>query len=223
MPHTQSRYQMDLGFTDGRAFSGPGDVNVIITAGTAPLTRNAAGDISFNLAISSTISFLINVTQQVVRRTGFGEDLQEQFGGAGISASAQPQFYRPDVIPGMATAQQLQPRTALKVKGFKLLSFDVIYSVISATLTSINVRVDQTIIQNAVGVASTVVLANGANGLSTAASGTPFVTNVALAAAQQVYRTSVDQSLWIEFALSTPGTGTARFYGVDLLLEYNYN
>ena len=220
MAHTEGRYQQDLGFTDGRVFAPPNDIHF---SGTTVLTRNAAGDWSLNQAVSLTVNYAVNVAELIARRTGFGEDIQEQFGGTGIPGSAQTQVYRPDVIPAMNTAQQLQPRTALKLKGYKLLSFDVIYQITTAALTTHTVRVDQTVHVNNVANAITSVLASGANGLATAVQANPYVTNVPLAAGQQIYRTGLDQALWIELTVTTPGTGTYKLYGFDLLVEYNFN
>src|SRR6267378_2666598 len=202
MPHTQSRYQQDLGFTDGRVFLGPGDVVVSNSTGAANnpiVTRNAAGDWSLTrtAAGAETLNIAANLTNAIIRRTGFGEDLQEQFGGTGIPGSAQPQVYRPDVIPSMSTAQQIQPRTALKLKGLKLLSIDSIFRVTVVNLTSNNLRVDQTLFVN------NVVPAN------------PYVQNLGLPAAQQIYRTLVDQEVWIEATIVMANTGKLDFYGFD--------
>jgi hypothetical protein len=220
MPHTQSRYQMDLGFTDGRLMAGPGD---IVFSGTTALTRNAAGDWSINQGVGQTVQYAVNVNTVLMRRTGFFEDLQEQFGGSVVPGSAQPQNYRPDVIGAMAAAQQLQPRTAFKIKGYKLNSFDVIYQANAADLTSINVRVDQDAVVDNVAIGPTAVLANGANGLIVTNRANRRVINVALPANQQIYRNLADTSLWIELAAVTPGGGTFRLYGIDLLMEFNFN
>jgi hypothetical protein len=223
MPHTQSRYQQDLGFTDGRVFLGVGDLVWDVLA-QAAITRNAAGNWSINhVAAANTTNFACNLTNAIMRRTGFGEDLQEQFGGTGIPGSAQVQVYRPDVIPAMAAAQQLQPRTALKVKGIKLLSFDVIYFIGTAALTAHTCRVDQANFVNNVALAPTVVLASGANGLATATQANPYVTNVPLLAAQQIYRNSVDSELWIEVSVQAAATSVYNLYGFDCLCEFNYN
>lgn len=220
MPHTQSRYQQDLGFTDARVFLGLGD---LVNSANGVLTRNAAGDWSYNQAASLAGIYAANLTNALIRRTGFGEDLQEQFGGTGIPASAQPQVYRPDVIPSMNTGQQLQPRTALKLKGLKLLSMDVVYLITGAALTLHTIRVDQSNFANNVALAPSVVLANAANGLATAVQANPYVTNVPLGAAQQIYRNSVDSELWIEVAATTQAAGAYRLYGFDCLCEFNYN
>lgn len=223
MPHTQSRYQQDLGFPDGEVFAAPGDF-VWSAVANAAIVRVAAGNWVLQQASSLTVIYAVNLTTLMLRREGFGEDLQEQFGGGGIAGSAQQQFYRPDQSAGMSTGQQITPRTALKVKGFKLLSFDVVYQTGTLALTSINVRVDQTVFVNNTLPAITSVLANGANGLSTAVPSTgPFVTTVNLLAAQQIYRTLEDAQLWIELAVVTPATSTFNLYGFDCDIEYNFN
>jgi hypothetical protein len=221
MPHTESRYQQDLGFTDAYFFIPAPDF--ISTGAAATLTKNAVGDISWNVAASLAAVFDVHVTDGQLTRTGFGEDLQENFGGTGIPASAQPQFYRPDVIGAMNTAQQLQPRTALKVKGFKPLSLKVVYLITGAALTLHTIRVDKTIYANNVANAITSVIANGANGLATATQANPYVTAIAFPAAQQVYNISDLSQLWIEIASTTQIAGAYRLYGVEFTVEFNYN
>lgn len=222
MPHTQSRYQQDLGFTDGRIFLGPGDLVSVATVAPA-IVRNAAGDWSLTrtAAGAETLNIAANLLNAIIRRSGFGEDLQEQYGGTGIPGSAQAQIYRPDVIPAMNTAQQLQPRTALKIKGVKLLSIDAIFRVTVVNLTSNNLRVDQALFANNVAPAITAILAPTA--LNTVVQANPYVQNISLAAAQQIYRNLVDQELWIEATVVMANTGKLDFYGFDCLVEYNYN
>jgi hypothetical protein len=222
MPHTQSRYQQDLGFTDGEMFLGVGDV-VVNVAANAPITRNGPGDWSFNQGVSLTVIYAVNLTNAILRRSGFGEDLQEQYGGTGISGSAQQQFYRPDISSGMATAQELQPRTGLKVKGFKLLEFDVIYQVSTLALTSQSIRVDQSNFTNNVVMVPTAVLAPGANGLQTGVQAGQYVTTIIIPVAQQIYRVSNDSELWIDLTVITPATSTYKLYGFDCDVEFNYN
>lgn len=232
MPHTQSRYQQDLGFTDGRIFVGPGDVALI--SGTAPLTKNAFGDYSFNLGNSATCVFAFNLAQAILRRVGFGEDLQEQFGGGGIPASAQPQAYRPDQIPSMSTGQQITPRTALKTKGFRLLSLDFVYLIAGATITTNQFGLATTKFANNVANSITSIVAIAANGLATATQANPYVTTYTLSAANQQaisnvtggiqgYLLLADNNLWIEWDMTTGASGTARCYGVDVSFEYNFN
>jgi hypothetical protein len=220
MPHTSSRYMQDLGFNDVALFCGPGDL--IVNGANGVLTRNAAGDWSYNQAASLTAIYAVNVSGMLQRRVGFFEDLQEQFGGAGIAGSAGPQG-RPDTFGSMNTAQQITPRTAFKLKGYKMFGFDVIYQISTANLTSQSLRVDQSVFVGGAVMAPTSVLAAGTNGLAVAFSANQYVTNVVLPIAQQIYRIAEDGELWIELTVVTPVTSTFKLYGFDLDLEINYN
>src|SRR5207245_2321547 len=117
-----------------------------ITSGTsAPTTptRNGVADFSWNFGASlGPINFSCSLLGDMATRTGFGEDLQEQFGGTGIPASAQQQIYRPDVSAGQSTGQEITPRTALKIKGIKPLSFKLTYLITGAALTAHTCRID---------------------------------------------------------------------------------
>lgn len=223
MSHTESRYQMDLGFTDGRIFLGAGDVIAVGSVAAPVVTRNAAGDWSLTrtAAGAETLNIAGNLLQAILRRTGFGEDLQEQFGGAGIAGSAQVQQYRPDVLGAMSAAQQLQPRTALKLKGIKLLSVDSIFRVTVVNLTTNTLRVDNTVFVNNVAPAVTAVLAP--TGINTVVQANPYVQNTPLAGAQQIYRITPDQNLWVEMTAVMANTGKLDFYGFDCLCEFNFN
>src|SRR5215469_3578899 len=214
MPHTESRYQQDLGFTDGKIRGTVGDL--VFTGATLAVTRVAAGQwgIVLGTPAAQANTFALNVSNQILRRTGFFEDTQNQFRGTtGIPASAQPQFYRPDVIGSMNTGQQLQPRTALKTKGYRLLSFDVIYMITTLAATSSTCRVDLCQFSNNVAPAVSSILASAANGLQTATQANPYVTNVPLAANQQIYRTLTDSDLWIEVVITGAATTNLTFYG----------
>lgn len=238
MPHTASRYQQDLGFTDGRVFASAGELALFSSAGSFTVTRTAAATWSV-LAAVNTVGFIaINVTNQILRRTGFFEDTQNAFGstfgsglqgfvagpsgspGVGIPGSASPQG-RPDTLGAMAAAQQIQPRRALKVKGFKLLGFDVIYTVTANPITTITSRVDQALFVNGQAIAITNVLPSAANGLQTAVSATPYVINTVIP--NPVYSNIADQQLWVEIGLTEPAAGTSNFFGIDLIVEYNFN
>src|SRR5271155_3810305 len=148
MPHTEGRYQHDLEFNDARMFVAAGDLVNVTSGGTSTLTRTAAGNYNYAIAASTTTFFAVNITNLLIRRTGFSEDTQNLFGAANpnspaataIPGSAQPQVYRPDQIPSMNTAQQIQPRRQFKVKGYRLLSFDSIYSLAVVAATTLQSR-----------------------------------------------------------------------------------
>lgn len=234
MPHTEGRYQQDLAFNDARIFAGAGDVVNTTSAGTSALTRTAIGNFNYQISASTTTFFAINVTNQVLRRLGFFEDLQEQFGGGGIPASAQPQLYRPDVLGSMAAGQQLQPRTQFKIKGFRLLGFDVIYTVAGAAFNTLQSSLYLTQIKNNVAVAPVAIIAQANNGLTNIVQANPYVINLALTTAQEQaisnvagsppgYLNQADQQLWLECEIVTGGSATGVFYGFDLQVEYNLN
>src|SRR5271163_3045919 len=237
MPHTEGRYQHDLEFNDARVFIAPGDLNV--SGAGATLTRNAGGNWSFSIAVASTIFISVNLSTILLRRTGFSEDTQNLFGPANpnspaataIPGSAQPQVYRPDQIPSMNTAQQIQPRRQLKVKGYRLLSFDSIYSLAVVAATTLQSRVDLTQFVNNVAPAVTAIVPVANNGLTNVVQANPYVSNLALTTAQLQaisnppggypgYVNLVDQSLWLEWDIVTAATGTAQFYGFDVVIGY---
>lgn len=223
MPHTQSRYQQDLGFTDGVILISPARfVQLPVVSGT--LTRNGPADFSWNMGAGvGPSNFSVDLLDGEMIRTGFGEDLQEQFGGTGIPASAQPQVYRPDIIPAMGALQQLTPRTALKVKGIKLLSLKLSYLITGAALTTHTCRIDQVVYGNNLANTVTSVLASGANGLQTVTQANPYVTTIALAGAQQIYRITDLAHLWFEVVVTTQGGGAYRLNSLEVAAEFNLN
>lgn len=225
MPHTSSRFQQDLGFSDGIAYTTA--LSMVPAGAGAPTgfpTRNGAADFSWNVgAATGPVTFSAAVEDGQIFRTGFGEDTQNQFGGTGIPASAQPQPYRPDVIPAMGNLQQITPRTALKKKGIKPLSIKVVELITGAALTTHNIRMDSITHVNNVANTITSVLANGANGLPTATQANPYVTVIPFPVAQQVYQITDLTTLWVELTVTTAGGGAYRLYSVEITFEFNYN
>src|SRR5271157_394981 len=212
MPHTKARYQQDMPFTDGRIFCGPGDI-VWDIAAQGGVSRTAAGQWGIlHPSAANTTNFAVNLTNMILRRLGFFEDLQEQFGGAGIAASAEYQG-RPDALASMAKGQPITPRTAFKVKGFLLTGFDVIYTITNTALTAHTCRVDTTQYVNNVAAAMTAVLATGANGLQTATQANPYLTSVAILAANQTYYNLADQAVWVEVAANAQGASVYTLIG----------
>jgi hypothetical protein len=224
MPHTEGRYMQDLGFTDAFTRLTAFDfVSLGASAPTAP-TRNAAGDFSWNVGASlGPITFSTNLLGDMIQRTGFGEDLQEQYGGAGIAGSAQVRTYRPDVIGAMSALQELTPRTAFKTKGIRPVSLKVVYLITGAALSAHTIRIDQTVYANNVANAITSVLAVGANGLATATQANPYVTVVNFPAAFQIYDITDLSDVWVEVSATTQSSGAYRFYGAEFTFEYNFN
>jgi hypothetical protein len=185
----------------------------------------------------------------IIRRSGFFEDTQNIFGstfggglggsaagpgsaGTGIPASADPQG-RPDafILPGtpqpasgMSTLQEITPRTALKLKGFKPLSINVMYKVLTGAATSLTCVLTQTKVVDNQTIASqqTNLLVSGANGLVNVSRANPYVTAIALPLAQY-YQITPNTALWFEVAVQEPAGNTFQLYGIDVLCEFNYN
>lgn len=223
MPHTSSRYQQDLGFTDGIIMIDAGGF-IYSGTGSATLTRNGVGDFVSTHAAAGveTNNWSTNLARGQMFRTGFGQDLQEQFGGTGIAADAEFQG-RPDTLGAMSALQQLTPRTAFMVKGVKLLSIAVLYKITTQALTSITCRADKSVFANNVAIASSVVLASAANGLATATQANPYVTEVPIVAGNQVYQISDLSQIWFEVTPVMANTGVFQVYGIRVKVEFNFN
>jgi hypothetical protein len=233
----------DLELPDARIFVGPGDVVNVTSAGTAPvLTRTAPGNYNYPIVASVTTFFAVNLTQMLLRRTGFFEDLQEQFGStvgppAGIAGSDQIQVYRADqlaAIGGMSKGQQITPRVGYKVKGFRLLGFDTIYTVTGAAFGTLSSRVDMEVFANNTVPVITNIVPLAANGLTNVVQVNPYVSNYTLTLAQEQainnpaggypgYLIQPDQELWLELDVVTGAAASGIFYGFDCLIGFNYN
>jgi hypothetical protein len=251
MPHTSSRYQQDLGFSDGLIDYSLQDIVAISVSGTAPsIVRNAIGDIAYSLAASSQAYFDIDLMKNVLRRSGFFEDTQNEFGstfggglggpsagpsglsGTGIPASAAPQGRPPDyILPGqpqpmsaMGALQEITPRTAFKIKGVKPTSLNLIYKVLTGAMTTLTVSLTQTVFKNGQSVVTgqTTLLAAGLNGLVNAAAATPYVTNIAIPNAV-FYQITPLTELWLEIAVTSPAGNTFQLYGCEMNCVFNYN
>jgi hypothetical protein len=254
MPHTHGRYMQDLGFADGLLFAGPMDMAAIASAGTITLTRNAVGDIAWQVNSSSTATFSLNITDMMIRRSGFMEDTQNAFGstfggglggpiagpsgspGTGVPGSAEPQGRpgnaslqdgfilpgAPQPASGMGTLQQITPRGALKIKGFKPLSITVIYKVVTGAATALTCVLTQSVFANNVAIAKTTLLASAANGLVNVAQTNPYVTVIPIPLAQ-FYQITPLTELWFEIACQEPASNTMQLYGIEIACEFNYN
>lgn len=227
MPHSAGRFQQDLGFVDGVMILGPEDA--IATGGASVLTRNAAGDLSHNAGAAVAPIYSFNLAKAQFFRTGYQIDLQEQFGtAAGVAGpSVVANTGGPDGgvtgRPPFTGNTQITPVAGNRLKGIKLLSMKCIYLVTGAALTGHTLRVDKTVYANNAALAISAILANGANGLQTAIQANPYVTAVALAAGQQIYRVSDLSQYTIEIAPTTQGGGAFRLYGIEVLCEFNFN
>lgn len=220
MPHTDGRYQMAQGFNDGVIMLLPN--RAVATGDAATATRNAAGNFSWVVAENKAPVFSFNLGDGLIMRTGYTPDADLQVQNPGSqSVDAYPQGYPP--FAGALT--NITPRTTPRLKGIKLLSFAVAYKVVAHDLASFTCRVDKTVLANTVAPAITSILASGNNGLSLVANANPRVVEVALAAAEQVYRVSDLSQYWLELAPTSAAAGGDGFelYGVRVKVEFNFN
>src|SRR5271166_79034 len=249
MPHTSSRYQQDLSFTDGMLDFSAAQITGLTVSGTAPTqTRNAVGDISWNLAASSEAYFDIDLLACLMRRSGFFEDLQNQFGstfGGGLGGSAagpsgapgtgipgesevqgRPGDYilpgQPQPVSAMGALQEITPRTGLKLKGIKPKQVTVFYLVGTGAMSTLTCVLTQTAIANGVALAKTTLLVSGANGLTNVAAATPYATTIQLPNAMY-YQVTPGTQLWFELHVVSPASNTFQLYGVELGCSFNFN
>lgn len=247
MPHTRSRYMQDMGFTDATiSIDAPMDA-FIVSGGSTSNVRNAAGDNAVLAPASATTTFGFDLLNGLMCRTGFNEDIQDAFGstfgsglggqpagpggpGTGIPGSAdvqgRPGDYtlpgQPQPPSGMATLQELLPRTGFKLKGIKPMMVFVIYKVLTGAATTLTCRLDSTTLANGVAVAPVSLLASGANGLVNVAAATPYVTQILIPNANYYQVTDFTQ-LWFEITVVEPAVNTFQLYGIKLHCSFNFN
>lgn len=127
-------------------------------------------------------------------------------------------------IPPYAGISQLTPVTSPRPKGITIKEIYPVYSVAGAALTTNTIGVTKTVI-NPSNVAPTItnILASAANGLSTATNAQPYITPIQVPIANAIYLNSKYTELYMEWAVSTAGGGTAVLNGVFVDITYNYN
>lgn len=232
MPRTQSSFSQDTGFSDGKIIIGPQDMLLSLGAAVdAVLTRNAAGDWSWNQIAAKTNIYAGIVSSSVLERLGLAGDFQENYGtatpgnaaGVGNAAFTGNQGGPQDSTgrPPFAGAGYLNPVVGNVPKGFKLTDVTFVYSALTADLTAITCRVDKTVYVNTVAPAVTAVLASGVNGLVVTANAQPRVVKVSTPGA--VFNFTDNSEINVELSVQTAGGGTARIYRMILHGTFNYN
>lgn len=231
MPNTNSTWTHNTGQGDAKLVVAPQDMMISFAAAAdAVLTRNAAGDWSWNQIASKTNIYSVSVSR-TLERLGLNGDFQETFGTAtpnNSTGGAQPAFVGnqggPQSFPGrppQAGASFLAPVVGSVAKGFKLTDVSFVYLIGGAALTAITCRVDKTVYANNVANAITPVLATGANGLATAIQANPYVTKVATPNA--IYNVTDNSDIIAELSVQTQAAGTCRIYRMILHGTFNYN
>lgn len=190
---------MDNGITIG-GFRVPLDAALL---SNVTQTRNAAGDVSLNIAAGAagTMTFDIsNVLKQI-------NSLLSTVSNPAVDSQG-------NTIPlGSAPV----------AKGFQITDFTLAYSIQGGALTSQNFRVDRNVFANGVANVITSILANGANGLTTAATASATTCAVVKIPVVTTYDITDNDAIFAELVTITPGGVTYRLYEMFIHGTFNYN
>jgi hypothetical protein len=107
-------------------------------------------------------------------------------------------------------------------KGIQINSVDVIYQVLTAAATLATIGLTTTKFANGVAPVVANLIALGANGLPTAVSAQPTVTNVPVAAPALI-TSLVDTQVILNINLTAGAGATIEFFGAVLKCSYNFN
>lgn len=210
---TEGQFQQDTPFTDGMTIFTPKDMQTSFAAATdAVLTRNAAGDWSWNQIASKTNIYAIPL--DLLFRLGTALDIQQQFGG---SIGPIPVQGRP---PFTGSSQFTSPTSKFYPKGIRIKDFVVNYQVATNPLTAITCRYDRTVYAEGAGPTVTNILAAAANGLLLT-TGTHSVKVTGLAA--QSFEVTDLSALTFELSIQTAAACTCNLENVVVHYSYNFN
>jgi hypothetical protein len=124
-------------------------------------------------------------------------------------------------VPPLAGVIDITPQTTPRVKGILFRQIHPVYTVTTNPLSLNTLGMTKTVFANGVAPAVTVLLANAANGLATAAAAQPYETPITLTIANQVFQTSRFAEYMIEWDVTTPVGGTANIFGFFLDVTLN--
>ena len=228
MPRFQKRVSCDVGYPDGKIPFALTDM--IATTGTLTTGYSASGA-NAGLYGTSTSALVIQIPlASLVYKSGAQDDLQEQFGGGtttliGAQGLAAPpnSFTTPAGVSGpppFTGVTQLTPVTAARPKGIQVNSITFNYSIITNAATVNQVQVLEFDYSNGVAPVVTTLLANGTNGMQTAAATNPYSTTVNITT--PAYLTNQNKQVIVQWSL-TPGAGGANIYGITANVTYNFN
>jgi hypothetical protein len=200
-------------------------------AALATLASAGAGLLTLNLAAGQAGTFFANISA-FLRRTGIlatPSIAQSQFGtGASLpgptavanTSGPLATGSRPPV-PSAQLPTLAGPVTGASKKGIQVNSMDVIYQVTTADLTVLTLGLTKTLFVDNVAPSVVNILALGANGLVKTQRANPYRANVAIAVPAMTVDSGAEIILNVN--MTTPGGGTAKFYGVNLKCSYNFN
>jgi hypothetical protein len=171
----------------------------------AAITENAAGDISINVAAGQNAVIGIAASEYIKQINAF------------LSTTSVPPINNSGLL---ADATGDTP----VLKGTKITSFQLAYSIQGGPLTSFTFRADLNVQANAAANVISNVVAVGQNGLSlanTASATTCTITTIPVAV--PAFDVAVSSQLYIRLNPVTPGGCTFRLYGMAINFSFNLN
>jgi hypothetical protein len=170
----------------------------------AAVVRNAAADISINVAASQNALMTFDLGGTVIK-----------YINSLLTTTSNP--------PVAADGTLLGTGEAPIAKGFKITDITVAYSIQGAGLTSQSLRFDRNVYANGVANAITNILANGANGLTTAATASATTCAVVKVPVNTTFDILDNDALIAELNVVTPAAVTYRLYEMFIHGSFNYN
>lgn len=216
MAFTKGRWEAYTQHTDGTEYA----ILPLIASGTVGFAKVAAGDYAATIGSAITAE-LVYKMPAIIR---YGEPhLEDTLLASQATTGPSYEQYNPPTgppytIPGLSANDPLPV-----LKGVKLKSIDVIYSVGTDPLTSITVGIYAKQDMNGQAPTITTLLAQAANGLSTAVTAERNVTNVAIPASAQAFIVTEDTVITVEIDITTPTGGSANIFGVVFNYDFNFN
>jgi hypothetical protein len=209
--------------------------NVGVAAGNYALTRNAAGDWSWNnVAGAATVVLSAdnsNLTRPYITLPAFPgqgtvpttNEFQEAFG----TSAGSPGNPFSGVAAGSTTAVGAVGGGVFGTPnvpwGLAIIDIFAVYSVQTAALTAATLQLNRNIfVENTATTNTTVLAATGVALTTTTSATTPHVQRVALAQ-PLVYETADFSSLILEFSVNAAATSAVRVYGLGMHVAVEYS
>lgn len=176
--------------------------NAILSNGA--VTRNAAGDVSINVAAAQNALMTFDLGGTVIK---YINSLLGTTSNPALDANGNL------VVSGDAPI----------AKGFQITDITLAYSIQGGAITSQALRFDKNVFVNGQVNAITNILANGANGLTTAATASATTCAVVKVPVVTTFDITDNDALFAELNVVTPGGVTYRLYEMFIHGNFNYN
>ena len=211
--------------TDGSMFI-PAGASGAFTAytGTWTPTRNAAGDYSLNLTAASNSPIIACDLAWIFNKIGNdpiwtvslpngatnapSATVTQANGGGGGTAAAS----------GVGVINVSDSFSGHILRGFMLLSYDLVYSIGTADLTTLTGALYQTTYTS--GAVTSVATKMGATNIAKAQTTNVSVVNTVVTTPYVIGANAADVSDFLEINITNPGTSVFKLYGVNLYFDY---